>query len=99
MQLRAADFDDYPELQELARKYGMVKNPKNDQLSHDFVCKVGHSYVCQQISQILKIWVKFAQQKKRLVPLGANDWGNDWMDQFKIPLIWWLEDFFIKKGK
>ena len=37
MQLRAADFDDYPELQELARKYGMVKNPKSDQLSHDFV--------------------------------------------------------------
>ena len=31
MQLRAADFDDYPELQELARKYGMVKNPKSDQ--------------------------------------------------------------------
>ena len=39
MQLRAADFDDYPELQELARKYGMVKNPKNDQLSHDFFVK------------------------------------------------------------
>ena len=46
MQLRAADFDDYPELQELARKYGMVKNPKSDQLSYDFVCKVGHSIVC-----------------------------------------------------
>ena len=26
MQLRAADFDDYPELQELAMKYGMVLN-------------------------------------------------------------------------
>jgi len=24
MQLRAADFDDYPDLRELARKYGMV---------------------------------------------------------------------------
>ena len=27
MQLRAVDFDDYPDLRELARKYGMVWNP------------------------------------------------------------------------
>ena len=52
MQLRAADFDDYPELQELARKYGMVKNPKSDQLSHDFVQKVGHSIVCPPLTTL-----------------------------------------------
>ena len=28
MQLRAVDFEDYPELQELARKYGMVNHCK-----------------------------------------------------------------------